>query len=198
MGKKQTIKIGRDAGTGEFISVEEAKRRPKTTIVETIKRTVKPPLVSLLPTASLAVRVTVVVVPATMLAERIETIDCGMPGLRSVILLAGVIAHNAASNIFNRLEPDARVARRRNPQERGGEGLIAQRGRRRSGLGRYASRLHRYLLVFTRGHEATAQELLQQTIIKVARNMRIFYSERELWNWLALLAHSASQAVLGW
>ncbi len=33
-------KIGRDAKTGEFIPVSEAKRRPSTTTVETIK---KPP-----------------------------------------------------------------------------------------------------------------------------------------------------------
>ena len=30
-------KIGRDAKTGEFIPVKEAKRRPTTTTVETIK-----------------------------------------------------------------------------------------------------------------------------------------------------------------
>ncbi len=30
-------KIGRDAKTGEFIPVKEAQRRPKTTVVETIK-----------------------------------------------------------------------------------------------------------------------------------------------------------------
>lgn len=35
MSKK--IKIGRDAGTGKFIPVKEAERRPKTTTVETIK-----------------------------------------------------------------------------------------------------------------------------------------------------------------
>lgn len=28
---------GRDSGSGRFITVEEAKRRPKTTTVETIK-----------------------------------------------------------------------------------------------------------------------------------------------------------------
>ncbi|WP_074630555.1 MULTISPECIES: hypothetical protein [Nitrosospira] len=28
-------KIGRDAGTGQFIPVREAQRRPKTTVVET-------------------------------------------------------------------------------------------------------------------------------------------------------------------
>lgn len=30
-------KRGRDSGSGRFITVEEAKRRPKTTTVETIK-----------------------------------------------------------------------------------------------------------------------------------------------------------------
>lgn len=30
-------KIGRDAGSGKFIPVKEAERRPKTTVVETIK-----------------------------------------------------------------------------------------------------------------------------------------------------------------
>lgn len=32
-----TRKIGRDAKTGEFIPVKEAKRRPTTTVIETIK-----------------------------------------------------------------------------------------------------------------------------------------------------------------
>jgi hypothetical protein len=36
MAKPQ--KIGRDAGSGKFIPVKVAERRPKTTIVETIKR----------------------------------------------------------------------------------------------------------------------------------------------------------------
>ena len=31
-----TRKIGRDAKTGEFIPVKEAKRRPNTTVIETI------------------------------------------------------------------------------------------------------------------------------------------------------------------
>lgn len=35
MGK--TRKIGRDAETGEFIPVEEAERRKRTAVVETIK-----------------------------------------------------------------------------------------------------------------------------------------------------------------
>lgn len=34
----KTTKIGRDAGTGRFLPVKVAERRPKTTVVETIKR----------------------------------------------------------------------------------------------------------------------------------------------------------------
>ena len=34
---KGTFKIGRDSGTGKFIPVKTAVRRPKTTTVETIK-----------------------------------------------------------------------------------------------------------------------------------------------------------------
>ena len=37
-GRAKTKKIGRDARTGRFIPVKEARRRPKTTVVETIKR----------------------------------------------------------------------------------------------------------------------------------------------------------------
>jgi hypothetical protein len=41
MAKKTvTVKIGRDAETGKFIPVKEAERHPKTTVVETIKKTV--------------------------------------------------------------------------------------------------------------------------------------------------------------
>ena len=42
MADKPT-KIGRDARTGEFITVKEAQRRPSTTVVETIKRGPPPP-----------------------------------------------------------------------------------------------------------------------------------------------------------
>jgi hypothetical protein len=38
-GKETKItsrRIGRDARTGEFISIKEAKRRPKTTVVERV------------------------------------------------------------------------------------------------------------------------------------------------------------------
>ena len=36
--KNDSFKVGRDAKTGEFISVEAAKRRPATSTVETIKK----------------------------------------------------------------------------------------------------------------------------------------------------------------
>ena len=36
--KKPSEKRGRDAITGQFIPVKEAKRRKKTAIVETVKR----------------------------------------------------------------------------------------------------------------------------------------------------------------
>jgi hypothetical protein len=38
MAKGGTRKIGRDAKTGKFIPVKEAKRRKSTAIVETIKK----------------------------------------------------------------------------------------------------------------------------------------------------------------
>ncbi|MEM7048404.1 MAG: hypothetical protein AAF604_02045 [Acidobacteriota bacterium] len=34
----KSTKIGRDAKSGKFIPVREAKKRPSTTVVETIKR----------------------------------------------------------------------------------------------------------------------------------------------------------------
>lgn len=40
MARKRTttVKVGRDARTGRFITVSEAKQRKKTAIVETIRR----------------------------------------------------------------------------------------------------------------------------------------------------------------
>ena len=39
----QGNKIGRDARTGEFITVKEAQRRPNTTVVETLPPRKNPP-----------------------------------------------------------------------------------------------------------------------------------------------------------
>ena len=36
--KHTEFEVGRDAGSGKFIPVTEAERRPKTTVVETIER----------------------------------------------------------------------------------------------------------------------------------------------------------------
>ena len=36
--KAETFQVGRDAKTGRFISVKEAKRRTKTAVVENIKK----------------------------------------------------------------------------------------------------------------------------------------------------------------
>lgn len=43
MARKRTttVKVGRDAKTGKFITVTEAKRRKKTAVVTTIKRRTK-------------------------------------------------------------------------------------------------------------------------------------------------------------
>ncbi len=35
---RKTYEIGRDARTGQFIPVEEAERRPSTTVVERMKK----------------------------------------------------------------------------------------------------------------------------------------------------------------
>ena len=43
MARKRTtaVKVGRDAKTGKFITVTEAKRRKRTVVAETIKRKTK-------------------------------------------------------------------------------------------------------------------------------------------------------------
>jgi len=35
--KAPARKVARDAGSGEFVPMKEAKRRPKTTVVETVR-----------------------------------------------------------------------------------------------------------------------------------------------------------------
>ena len=37
MPRKTSQKRGRDARNGQFITIKEAKRRPNTTIIETVK-----------------------------------------------------------------------------------------------------------------------------------------------------------------
>ena len=47
-------KRGRDSGTGKFITIKEAERRPKTTVIETIKVTVSPLHAEVGPTVTVA------------------------------------------------------------------------------------------------------------------------------------------------
>jgi len=45
MSKEKTVtfKVGRDAGSGQFTTVKEARSEPKTHVVETIKRPISSP-----------------------------------------------------------------------------------------------------------------------------------------------------------
>ena len=56
----------------------------------------------------------------------------------------------------------------------------------------YFQRLFAYMLVVTRGNEALARDLVQQTMIKVAKHIRVFEDEEVLWRWLTLLARTAA------
>lgn len=56
----------------------------------------------------------------------------------------------------------------------------------------YGHRLFRYLLVLAHGHEETAKDALQQTLLRVVRNVRRFNSEEAFWSWLTVLARSAA------
>jgi RNA polymerase sigma factor (sigma-70 family) len=56
----------------------------------------------------------------------------------------------------------------------------------------YFDRLHRYLLVVTRGDEEAARDALQETFTRVARHARPFDAEEKFWSWLTVLARSAA------
>jgi len=58
--------------------------------------------------------------------------------------------------------------------------------------GIYATRLFRYVLVLQRGDEDSAGDVLQETLVRVARHIRSFDEERAFWDWLAKLARSAA------
>lgn len=55
----------------------------------------------------------------------------------------------------------------------------------------YCDRLYRYVLVLCKGDESLARDLLQVTMLKVVRAIRIFESEAALWNWLAAIARNS-------
>src|SRR5688500_14580148 len=52
----------------------------------------------------------------------------------------------------------------------------------------YCDRLFRYLFVLCKGEEALARDLLQITMLKVVRAIRVFEDEEQFWNWLATIA----------
>jgi RNA polymerase sigma-70 factor, ECF subfamily len=54
----------------------------------------------------------------------------------------------------------------------------------------YSARLCGYLFVICRGNEQQARELLQETMIKVARYVRVFEEEEIFWKWLTVVARS--------
>jgi RNA polymerase sigma-70 factor (ECF subfamily) len=54
----------------------------------------------------------------------------------------------------------------------------------------YSHRVFAYLFVLTNANEALAGELLQQTMIKVARYIRRFEAEEIFWSWLTRIARS--------
>lgn len=56
----------------------------------------------------------------------------------------------------------------------------------------YARRLFRYVLVLQRGDEHSACDVLQETLLRVARYVRSFEEEPVFWNWLTRLARSAA------
>ena len=56
---------------------------------------------------------------------------------------------------------------------------------------RFSGRLFGLLLFLTSGREEIAREILQITIIKVARKFRVFEHETALWAWLSQIARNA-------
>jgi RNA polymerase sigma factor (sigma-70 family) len=57
--------------------------------------------------------------------------------------------------------------------------------------GRFNGRLFGLLLFLTSGREEIAREILQITMIKVARKFRVFDHEAALWAWLSQIARNA-------
>ncbi len=58
---------------------------------------------------------------------------------------------------------------------------------------RYFDRLYEFLLVLSRGQVAEAQEMLQETLLRVARYARPFEQEDIFWRWLKMVARSAAR-----
>ena len=56
----------------------------------------------------------------------------------------------------------------------------------------YFPRLLRYVLVLMRGDEHAARDVVQETLLRVVRNSRVFSEETSFWGWLSCLARSAA------
>jgi len=56
---------------------------------------------------------------------------------------------------------------------------------------RFSGRLYGLLLFLTSGREEISREILQLTMIKVARKFRVFEHETALWAWLSKIARNA-------
>lgn len=58
---------------------------------------------------------------------------------------------------------------------------------------RYFDRLYQFLLVVARGQEHEAREVLQETLLRVARHARPFDDEDAFWCWLKTVARNAAR-----
>ena len=58
---------------------------------------------------------------------------------------------------------------------------------------RYFDRLYQFLLVIARGQEHEARDALQETLLRVARNARVFDEEEAFWCWLKAVARNAAR-----
>jgi RNA polymerase sigma-70 factor, ECF subfamily len=58
---------------------------------------------------------------------------------------------------------------------------------------RYFDALYQFLLVVSRGQVTEAQEVLQETLLRVARYARPFPDEEIFWRWLKMVARSAAR-----
>jgi RNA polymerase sigma-70 factor (ECF subfamily) len=58
---------------------------------------------------------------------------------------------------------------------------------------RYFDRLYRFLMVIARGQDQEAREVLQETLVRVARYARKFEQEEVFWCWLKVVARSAAR-----
>jgi RNA polymerase sigma-70 factor, ECF subfamily len=58
---------------------------------------------------------------------------------------------------------------------------------------RYFDRLYQFVLVVARGNQQEAEEAVQDTLVRVARYVRMIENEETLWCWLKSVARSAAR-----